>query len=120
MQEGILLYAKPPEIKVEGLVLSPYLLFLCNFSTMDRKEKSRIKRLLYGHRTKKTIKGRTYESVKKGIIEELNGTRIGSGDIAIPQNNAYKLQNFFDRFHVKYKMVAIWLTNEDTIKLMKS
>lgn len=117
LQEGIILYAKPPEIKVKNFDLKPFGLLLCNYSNLKPREKVRVKRLLNGHKTRKTVKGRDYYSNQKGLIEELGGFQMGSGNMCVPQKNVINLEDFLELHHVKYKLVSIWLTDEDIIQI---
>ncbi|HDM78480.1 MAG: nucleotidyltransferase domain-containing protein [Deltaproteobacteria bacterium] len=119
LREGVVLYASPPEIEALALDLRPYVLFVCDFSMMDQKEKLKTIRLLYGYKTRKRVNGRTYENVRKGKVEELTGSRLGPGRIIVPQKNTRELETFLDRYQIKYKTISIWLPEEDVIKLTK-
>jgi len=117
MAEGILLYAKPPEIKIDSLDLKPFGMLLCDYSNLDQKEKIRVKRLLTGHKTQKKVNGKVYISIQKGLIEELSGFNMGFGNICVPQNDLLKLEKFLEKNNVKYRKVSVWLSDEDIIKM---
>ena len=116
-EDGILLYAKPPEINIDGLGLQPYVLFVLGFGGINQKNKSKIKRKLYGHKTSKSVKGREYKSIQKGKLEELHGYRAGNITAFLPQKHARKFEEFLDQHNVKYKRISMWLTDDDVIKL---
>jgi hypothetical protein len=116
-EDGILLYAKPPEINIDGLGLEPYVLFVLGFGGLNQKNKSKVKRKLYGHKTSKSVKGREYKSIQKGKLEELHGYRAGTTTAFLPQKNVRKFEEFLDQHNVKYKRISIWLPDDDVIKL---
>ena len=117
MREGILLYAISPKIEVNNLNLEPYELILYNLKNLSNKDKMIIKRLLYGHRTRKVVKKRIYESEKIGLVQELQGKRVGAGVIAIPQKSASVLEEELERLNIKHKRIGIWLDEDGVIKL---
>jgi predicted nucleotidyltransferase len=120
LQEGILLYAKPPGINVQGFDLKPYVMFKCDLRPLDHKEKMGARRLLYGYSTKKRVNGRVYKNIQKGILEELNGLRIGADNLIILQNSSSEFENILKKQNVKYKSISIWLTNDEILKLTAS
>jgi predicted nucleotidyltransferase len=117
MREGIVLFSKSPSIKMKNLELEPYALILYSFNGVDKKERLKIGRLLYGHKTKKVVKGRIYESKKSGLVQELSGYHIAPGLIAIDQKNAEVLEKRLERLNINYKRIDMWLSNDDIIKI---
>ncbi len=117
MREGILLYAKSPKINVKGLKLEPYALMLYSLRNSDKKERAKLKRLLYGHKTRKKFKGKVYEYEKKGLVSKLDGKHIGAGAIVVPQKNVQALEKRLEEFKIQHKRVDMWLTEDDVIKI---
>ncbi len=116
LEEGILLYASPPEINIDEIGLGPYVLFVLDFRGINQKDKSRIKRKLFGHKTKKTVNGREYQSLQKGKVEELLGYRTGTTIAFLPQKQARNFEKFLEEHRVKFNRISLWLTNDDVIK----
>ncbi len=46
-----------------------------------------------------------------GIIDELNGKRIGKGVVIIPLENSQKLKEILKRKKVEYKIIDLWTDN---------
>ena len=117
MVEGILLYASPVKVEVGKLGLEPYALILYNLKNFDVKEQRKIRRLLLGHKTRKKVNGKTYESVKKGLIQNFNGKYIGGGLLAIPQKSVQGMEEWLKKSNVEFKRLDMWLTEDDIIKI---
>lgn len=115
--EGILLYARPIKVEVRGLELEPYSLILFNLKTFDGREQRRIRRLLLGHKTQKRVKGKIYESMKEGVIQDFGGKYIGGGLLAVPQKNILTMEKWLTRFKVEFKRIDMWLAEDDVIKI---
>lgn len=115
LKEGILLYAKSPEIVIYGLKLEHYAMIVFSLEKLTVKGKMKTKRILYGHRTRKVVKGKTYESKKIGFIKELHGIRLGPGIIAIPQKNVQKIEEELKKLKATFRIMDMWLT-EDSLR----
>lgn len=117
MSEGILLFARSPKLEIKGLELEPYTLILYNLKKFNEKEKMKLRRLLYGHTTRKEFKGRIYKSEKMGLVQKLDGKHIGAGAIVVPQKNIQSLEEKLEKFKIDYRRVDMWLTEDDVIKI---
>jgi len=117
MIEGILLYASPVKVEVENLGLEPFALILYNLKNFDVKEQRKIRRLLLGHKTQKKVNGKTYESLKEGLIQDLDGKYIGGGLFTIPQNNVQAMEEWLEKSKVEFKRLDMWLAEDDIIKI---
>ncbi|MBW8002907.1 MAG: nucleotidyltransferase domain-containing protein [Planctomycetes bacterium] len=117
MNGGILLYARSPRIEVKGLELEPYTLILYNLKKFSKKEKMKLKRLLYGHTTRKKVKGKTYKSEKIGLVQQLDGKHLGAGVITVPQTKAQSLEKELEKLKLDYRRIDLWLTEDDLIKI---
>lgn len=117
IHEGILLYGVSPIVEVKGLELEPYTLMLYNLKKFTEKEKRKLKRLLYGHKTKKEVNGKMYRSEKRGLVEVLNGKHIGRGAIIIPKTKAHSLEKELEKVKIAYKRIDMWLAEDDVVKI---
>ena len=115
--EGILLYSKSPRIAVQGLEMESYGLFLYQVNNLDIKERLKVKRVLFGYKTSKKVKGRVYRTEKEGLVAEVGGCRLNSGTIMIPKKNTKRIEEALKEFRVKYKIVDIWLPDDSVIKI---
>ena len=52
----------------------------------------KIKRLLYGIKTKKRYKGKIYESKHVGLVEKFGGLRIGIALLLIPEKMSWEVE----------------------------
>ena len=118
MKKGILLYAKSPSITIQGLKLEHYTLIVFSLENLNAKEKVKVKRLLYGHKTKKIVKEKLYESEEPGLVRKLGGLRTGAGAVTVPKENLSTLEEELEKRRVKFKEIDIWLT-PDSIQRLK-
>jgi predicted nucleotidyltransferase len=119
LKEGIILYAKSPSIEIRGLTLEPYAMIMFSLENLNSRDKMKIKRILYGQKTRKVIKDKTYESIKIGIVQSLKGMRIGPGAVLLPQKKASILENEMKKLKLTLKRVDILLT-ENSLRRMRA
>jgi predicted nucleotidyltransferase len=117
LKGGILLYAKFPSIIVQGLELEHYVTIVFTLENFNSKEKMRVKRTLYGYRTRKIVRGRLYESEKVGLVQQLQGIRMGAGVLAIPQNNIRNIEEELKKLKINFKEIDMWITKDSIRKL---
>jgi hypothetical protein len=86
LRQGKLVVGQPPEVTVNQLKLKPFIILNYNLSKLSHKEKMLIKRELYGKKTHKNYKGKTYISQKKGLLEKLGGKRVGKAALLLQQD----------------------------------
>ena len=72
---------------------------------LPQKEKVKVLRELTGY--KETKKGRLYEH--SGLLQKLNGQKLGSNVILVPINNLAEIQNFFSKNNVKTELKETWI-----------
>ncbi|MFH0837401.1 MAG: nucleotidyltransferase domain-containing protein [Candidatus Aenigmatarchaeota archaeon] len=99
---GIVLYGKfetsPDNIK-------HYAMFNYSLSKIKQKEKVRLLRTLFGY--KNIHKNKTYEM--SGILEKMNGKKIGSNAIVIPIEHSRELQKMFNKFKITPEIREVWV-----------
>jgi predicted nucleotidyltransferase len=117
LKEGILIFAKSPSIVVQGFELDHYILITFSLEKLSAKDKMRVKRLLYGFKTKKFIKGVTYRYEDAGLVQKLDGLRIGSGAIAVPKKNISDIEKELNNLKLKFKTIDLWMTKDSIRKL---
>lgn len=118
LNEGILLYSRSPSIRVNGLGLEHYVLVTYGLANLNPKNKMKVKRILYGQKTRKLIKDKSYESEKLGIVQTLQGMRVGAGVIAIPQKNIHNFREELSKLKVAFKEIDLWLPKDSIRKLL--
>lgn len=111
LREGITIYGKTPDASIQQLELEPYEIIKFDLSNLDQSKKMKIKRLLYGIKTKKKYKGKIYTSEQKGLVEEIGGLRIGIASIFVPEKMSWELENILRKNGVSLRKIAIWLSN---------
>jgi|GEM_PF-591885 len=119
LREGILLYSNSPSVSIKGLDAETFSLILYSLENLNTKEKMKVKRLIHGSKTRKVIKDKVYENEKIGLVQQLQGMRIGSGAIAIPQKSTRVVEDELNKLNVTYKTIDILLT-KDGIKRLQS
>jgi predicted nucleotidyltransferase len=110
LREGIVLYGTLPDISIKQLELEPYVIIKYDLSHLSQSEKMKIKRLLYGIKTKKKYKGKIYESKQKGIVEDFGGLRIGIASILIPEKLSWEVEDKLRQYDISLRKITIWLS----------
>lgn len=110
LREGIVLYGTLPYISIQQLELEPYEIIKYDLSRLSQSDKMKIKRLLYGTKTKKKYKGKIYESKQKGIVEDFGGLRIGIASILIPEKLSWEVENMLRQYDLSIRKILIWLS----------
>jgi len=110
LREGLILYGRAPQVDARRLKLEPYVLVYFSLRVMGKPEKMKLKRALYGHRTVKRYKGKTYKSEITGLVERLEGRRTGIASVLIPQGNFKELEDTLERFGVVYEKLDVWMS----------
>jgi len=111
LREGITIYGKKPDASIQQLELEPYEIIKLDLSNLDQSKKMKIKKLLYGIKTKKRYKGKIYTNKQEGLVEKLGGLRIGIASILIPEKNSWELENILRENGVSLRKITIWLSN---------
>lgn len=117
LKDGIILFSKSPSINVQGLELEHYMLVTFSLEKLTSNEKMKVKRVFYGFKTKKIIKGVTYRYEDTGLVQKLAGLRIGSGVIAVPKKNIIALEKELNNLKLKFKTIDLWMTKDSITKL---
>jgi predicted nucleotidyltransferase len=110
LKEGIVVYGKKPDVSIQQLELEPYEIIKYDLSKLNQSKKMKIKRLLYGIRTKKRYKGKIYEREQIGIVEKFGGLRIGIASILIPETMSWEVEKILREQDVYLRKITIWLS----------
>lgn len=109
-REGIVFYGNLPNISIQQLELEPYEIIKYDLSNLNQSDKMKIKRLLYGIKTKKKYKGKIYENIQKGIVEDFSGLRIGIASILIPEKLSWEVADMLRKYNISIRKISIWLS----------
>jgi predicted nucleotidyltransferase len=99
---GILLYGGYKELP-DGLIHFHQFYFTLN--QLERKDKMRFIRTLYGYKLKKGKK--LYEN--KGLLERYGGNKLSSNVILVPINQSNKIKDYFKKNKINYKIFDVWV-----------
>jgi hypothetical protein len=81
------------------------MLVLYRLKHLIQKDKVRVLRELHGYSEKKNKK--IYEH--KGLLEKLDGQKLGSNVILIPISNFAEVQNFFTKNNLRVEVKEVWV-----------
>lgn len=101
LSNGIILYGKYKEIPQDARY---YLMIKLNFRRMNRKEKVRLWRKLYGYTQK--VGPKTYNI--RGLIDELGGQKLEKSVVVVPMEKRSEIIRFLNTNKVKYTVNEIW------------
>jgi len=85
--------------------LKHYMLVFYTLKYLSQKEKVKVLRELKGY--KETKQGKLYEH--SGLLQEINGEKLGSNVIIIPIHNFTQIRDFFGNNNVKIDVKEVWL-----------
>lgn len=107
--EGIILYARSPEVKMNNVRVEPVSFVSYDLSSLTHPEKMRFRNELYGYNTTRRYKKKTYNNIKPGLLKELNGIKVGLGTIMVPKHALIRLEEKLDSYKVLYKEREAWV-----------
>lgn len=108
-REGLILFGKQPTIKAEKLELEPYVLICYSLAGLPVSEKMRVRKTLYGWKTAKKYRGKTYVSESEGLLKGAGGRQLNPATILVPFKKAGPLTDALKGFRAKQKLLNVWL-----------
>lgn len=102
ISSGILLYG---EYKLMPKNSNHNYLFYYSLSNLQRKEKMKFIRKMFGYSLKRGKK----EYGQEGFLKEINGLKLGSNVILFPPQEILKIKKIFSDFKIKYKIIESWV-----------
>lgn len=109
LREGAVIAGEFPPIPIQKLQLEPYSIIRYDLSSLSHSDKMRVKRLLYGKKTTKKVKGKTYISERKGILRESRGMRVGIASILLPEQKSREVEKMLRGLGVQTRRIGAWL-----------
>lgn len=109
LREGEVLLGNIPPIPIQKLQLEPYSIIRYELKNLSHSNKMRLARLLYGKKTRKVYKGKSYLSQKIGLLIKLKGIRAGKSSILLPERESWILEEKFSELGIRHKKVCAWL-----------
>jgi len=102
ISSGILLYGPYKEIPKN---IKHYFLFYYSLKDLNKKNKMKFIRNLFGYRLIKDRK--EYKQV--GLLEKIKGSKLSSNTILVPLEDMPLIKKLFNDFKVKYKIMETWV-----------
>ncbi len=102
ISSGILLYGSYKEMPKN---IKHYSLFCYSLKELNRKNKMKFIRKLFGYSLKKGKK----EYKLKGFLEKINGLKLGMNVVLVPLEDITKIKKIFGEFKIKYKVMEVWV-----------
>jgi predicted nucleotidyltransferase len=109
LREGIILFGRVLIIQEEKLGFAPHILIYYKLTNLTKSDKMKIKRALYGYKTRRRHKGKLYTSQMDGLVEKLDGRRTGIASILLPYRNSRPVLDALENFGAKIDKTIIWL-----------
>lgn len=107
--EGIILYARSPEITMNGIRVELFSFVSYDLSGLTHSEKMRFRNELYGYNTMRKYKKKTYKNIKQGLLEKLSGIKIGLGTVMVPKHALAPLEKMLEAYKIVYKEREAWV-----------
>ncbi len=99
---GIILYSSYKELPER---VNHYILFYYSLKNLDRKDKMRFIREMFGYTINKNMK--EYNQI--GVLDSINGKKLSSNAILIPSQETLKIKNIFSKYKIKYNLFECWV-----------
>lgn len=108
-RDGIVLKGKPLDPTVRRLALRPYELVTLHLDHLPQRAKVALSRELYGYRSTRRYKGKTYASRKPGFVEMAGGRKLGRGTFLVPSRAWPGLEDLLRRRGGKRWAFTVWI-----------
>lgn len=108
--EGILLYGRPLNIKLNKKELKSRILISYDLSSLSRSDKMRINRALHGSISKNKYKGKIYETKVIGLVNEPGINKFSRSVLIIDRKKYAKITNLLKRFNARWKELDIMMS----------
>ena len=108
--EGIVLWARPDFLlRLPGADgrLEPYILITYEQAALAPAARVGLHRALFGYRTTKTVKGKRYQSERRGVVQ-FPGQRLGPTVLFVPAHQDAAVRAVLDRYGVTYGRTPVW------------
>ncbi|MBS3079377.1 nucleotidyltransferase domain-containing protein [Candidatus Pacearchaeota archaeon] len=99
---GIILYSNYKELPGKT---NHYYLIYYSLNNLQRKDKMKLIRELFGYSLKKL----KIEYTQKGILNSIGGRKLGSNVILVPSIDVKKIKDIFKENKVSYKILDAWI-----------
>lgn len=109
LKEGVMLFGRVPIIIDKKLGFTPYTLIHYRLTNLSKSDKMKVKRALYGYKTKRRYKGKVYTSHMNGLVKKLDGKRTGIASILIPHRKSRPVLDTLEKIGAKINKITVWL-----------
>jgi len=82
-----------------------YSIFSYSLSSLPQHKKVKFLRELFGYKETKNKKSYSHD----GLLNELNGEKLGSNVILAPAEHIVKISNFFNSYTVSVTIKEVWI-----------
>lgn len=106
---GTLLYSQSPQVMLNGVPLQPYAFIIFTLKGLSQSQKMKVRNRLYGYRTVKRKGGREYTSSSRGLLNEIEGKRLGMAAILVPKKNLGVVKRLFQMHSVNHFEIDTWM-----------
>ncbi len=106
---GIFLYSRSPQVDLNGVPMEPYAFVIFKLNGLSQSQKMKVRTRLYGYRTTRKRGTKKYTSSSRGLLDEIEGKRLGKAAVLVPRKNLGAIKNFFDEFQVTYFAMDTWM-----------
>lgn len=96
------------ELFLSKLKLMPFQVIEFNLKHLSKSEKMKFTRMLYGYETTVQYSQKRYKYKHYGILDKVQGRRLGAGSILIPEGHLSIIETKFTRWNVPYSNFRIW------------
>jgi predicted nucleotidyltransferase len=110
LREGKILIGRYPDVTLNRLRLDPYRLIRYEIRDLSKREKMRLRRLLYGIETKKRYKDKVYVNRKRGLVDVTGGLRTGIASVIVPEKEARKIEGLLKENGALVQSYPVWMS----------
>ena len=107
--EGILLYGKPINVKIDKKGIMPKVLIVYDTSEISKSERMKLNRALHGGLSKSRYKKRQYVSKMTGILEEKGIQKLAKAVLLAEPKKAAKVVRTLKLYGVEFRETSVWV-----------
>jgi len=107
--EGVVLYARSPQVMLNGVAVRPYTVISYILKALPQTAKMKLNARLYGYNTQKRRGDKIYTSRSAGLLRHLGGRKLGRGVLMVPTGKAGMVERLLEEFDADYTRIDTWL-----------
>ncbi len=108
-RDGVTVKGSPVDPILSQIRLAPFRIVTFQLDGLTQADKVALSRQLYGYKSSRTYKGKTYRSHSKGAVEKVGGWKLGRGSCIVPEKAWSQIERALNKRKVKRWSFTVWV-----------